>query len=100
MWMFAKYININKYLKSPVIPYLVTFIIAVYNLRIDTVMSPDSYQYVAAADNLINFEFNYFLFFEAHTQDLAWTLERFLPIIFPITLIIMVDKSPNNIPGK
>ena len=85
--MFAKYININKYLKSPVIPYLVTFIIAVYNLRIGTVMSPDSYQYVAAADNLINFEFNYFLFFEAHTQDLAWTLERFLPIIFPITLI-------------
>ena len=62
MWMFAKYININKYLKSPVIPYLVTFIIAFYNLRIGPVMSVDSLTYSSHADLLINLEFNYFLY--------------------------------------
>jgi hypothetical protein len=87
--MFARYININSISSSA--PFLVAFIIAVINLRIGAVMSPDSHTYSSYADILINLEFNYFLYFESNS------LGRLVPITLPVTLIaILKIISPSG----
>ena len=87
--MFARYTNINFI--SSLAPFLVAFIIAVINLRIGAVMSPDSHTYSSYADKLINLEFNYFLYFESNS------LGRLVPITLPVTLIaILKIISPSQ----
>ena len=89
MPMFAKYININFI--SSLAPFLVAFIIAVINLKIGAVMSPDSHTYSSYADRLINLEFNYFLYFESDS------LGRLVQITLPVTLIaILKIISPSE----
>ena len=84
MLLIPKYKNINQYLQSPLIPFFVALIIALYNIRIGISLSPDSHRYIAAANGLINADFNYLLFFD------NYHLERFLPVIFPISLIAIL----------
>ncbi|MDC1066136.1 hypothetical protein OAQ86_06935, partial [Candidatus Pseudothioglobus singularis] len=84
MWHQINYSKINNYLGSSLFPILIAILISLYNLNIGASLSPDSYRYIAAANNLINLEFNYFLFFD------TYQIERFLPVIFPITLIALL----------
>ena len=81
--------NIYNFIKKFLVPYVVTFIIAAYNLRIGSILSPESFSRISSADYLIAFEFNYFIFFDAFSfvvflpEILIITLIAFLKILFP-----------------
>ena len=86
------YTSIHSYIKNPLtlILYVTTFIIAAYNLRIGTILSPESYLYSSTAEALVSLKFNYFRFFEAFSLEqlpniLPISLIAFLKIIFPNT---------------
>tara|TARA_B100000795_G_C22778328_1_gene431073 strand:+ start:170 stop:1345 length:1176 start_codon:yes stop_codon:yes gene_type:complete len=86
------YTSIHSYIKNPLtlILYVTTFIIAAYNLRIGTILSPESYLHSSTAEALVSLKFNYFRFFEAFSLEqlpniLPISLIAFLKIIFPNT---------------